>query len=268
MVILEILNNTHTLFEVIMETRKIAEIAITAGEILLSNGAEAYRVEETIAKICSSYGFSGECISNLTGIFISISSPEGELVTSIKRVRQRRVDLYRVELVNSFSRRLMEKTVSYEEAKKILMEINKAPSFNLGVRLMAACMTSFVYTLFFNGTVPDALVALAISLGIYFMFEKISEVGFFQFLQFFMSGFLIGVLSITIQYFLPVIHKDNVITGAIIVLLPGVSLTNGIKDILYGDYVSGIAQLGEAILIVIAMGAGIVTALSLLMNWM
>ncbi|ACL75872.1 threonine/serine exporter family protein [Ruminiclostridium cellulolyticum] len=251
-----------------METRKVAEIAISAGEILLSNGAEAYRVEETIAKVCNSYGLTGECISNLTGIFISITGPEGELVTSIKRIRQRRVDLYRVELVNSFSRKLMENPVSYEEAIRILKDINNAPSFSLGIRLMAASMTSFIYTLFFKGTVPDAIVALMISLGIYFILQKIDEVGFFQFLQFFLSGFLIGALSITVQYILPFIHKDNVITGAIIVLLPGVSLTNAIKDILYGDYVSGLAQFGETVLIIIAMSAGIVTALSLFMKWM
>ena len=251
-----------------METRKVADIAISAGEILLSNGAEAYRVEETIAKICNSYGFTGECISNLTGIFISITGPEGEMVTSIKRVRQRRVDLYRVELVNSFSRRLIDNPVSYEEAKRILSEITNAPSFSLGIRLMAASMTSFVYTLFFKGTVQDAIIALIISLGIYFKLQKIEEVGFFQFLQFFLSGFLIGALSNTVQYLLPFIHKENVITGAIIVLLPGVSLTNGIKDILYGDYVSGLAQFGEAMLVIIAMSAGIVTSLSLFMKWM
>ncbi len=251
-----------------METKKVAEIAVTAGEILLSNGAEAYRVEETISKICNSYGFSGECISTLTGIFISITGPDGEMVTSIRRIRQRRVDLYRVELINSFSRGLMENPVAYEEAKRILGDITNAPSFNLGIRLMAAGMTSFVYTLFFKGTIPDAIIALIISLGIYFILQKIEEVGFFQFLQYFLSGLIIGALSVSIQHLFPVIHKDNVITGAIIVLLPGVSLTNGIKDILYGDYVSGLAQFGEAMLIIIAMGAGIVTALSLFMKWM
>ena len=251
-----------------MEIKKVAEIAVSAGEILLSNGAEAYRVEETISKICNSYGLIGECISNLTGIFISITGPDGETVTSIKRVRQRRVDLYRVELINSFSRGLMENPVSYEEAKRILGDITNAPSFNLGIRLMAASMTSFVYTLFFKGTVPDAVIALIISLGIYFILQKIDEVGFFQFLQYFLSGLLIGALSVSIQHLLPIIHKDNVITGAIIVLLPGVSLTNGIKDILYGDYVSGLAHFGEALLIIIAMSAGIVTALSLFMKWM
>ena len=251
-----------------MEIKKVAEIAVSAGEILLSNGAEAYRVEETISKICNSYGLSGECISNLTGIFISITGPDGEMVTSIKRVRQRRVDLYRVELINSFSRGLMQNPVSYEEAKRILTDITNAPSFNLGIRLMAASMTSFVYTLFFKGTVPDAIIALIISLGIYFILQKIDEVGFFQFLQYFLSGLLIGALSVSIQHLFPIINKDNVITGAIIVLLPGVSLTNGIKDILYGDYVSGLAQFGEAMLIIIAMSAGIVTALSLFMKWM
>ncbi len=251
-----------------METKKVAEIAVSAGEILLSNGAEAYRVEETISKICNSYGLTGECISNLTGIFISITGPDGEMVTSIKRIRQRRVDLYRVELINSFSRGLMENPLSYEEAKRILTDITNAPSFNLGIRLMAASMTSFVYTLFFKGTVPDAIIALIISLGIYFILQKIDEVGFFQFLQYFLSGLLIGALSVSIQHLFPIINKDNVITGAIIVLLPGVSLTNGIKDILYGDYVSGLAQFGEAMLIIIAMSAGIVTALSLFMKWM
>lgn len=251
-----------------METKKVAEIAVTAGEILLSNGAEAYRVEETISKICNSYGLTGECISTLTGIFISITGPDGEMVTSIRRIRQRRVDLYRVELINSFSRGLMENPVAYEEAKRILGDITNAPSFNLGIRLMAAGMTSFVYTLFFKGTIPDAIIALIISLGIYFILQKIEEVGFFQFLQYFLSGLIIGALSVSIQHLFPVINKDNVITGAIIVLLPGVSLTNGIKDILYGDYVSGLAQFGEAMLIIIAMGAGIVTALSLFMKWM
>jgi len=251
-----------------MESKQVAEIATCAGEILLSNGAEAYRVEETIIKICNSYGLDGECISTSTGIYISVISPDGEMVTSIKRIKQRRVDLYRVELINSFSRGLHNNPLPYEEAKKTLKEIYNAPNFSLGVRLMAACMTSFVYTLFFNGSIFDALTAVVISFGIYLMLEKISKIGSFEFLEYYISGFIIGIVSLTVNFFIPEINKDNVITGAIIVLLPGVALTNGIKDILYGDFVSGTAKFGEAILIIIAMGVGIVTALAIFMKWM
>jgi uncharacterized membrane protein YjjP (DUF1212 family) len=47
------------------------------------------------------------------------------------------------------------------------------------------------------------------------------------------------------------------------ILTPGVAITNGIKDTLYGDFISGIAKLGESILIICAIGAGIGAALSL-----
>lgn len=251
-----------------MESIKVAEIATSAGEILLSNGAEAYRTEETIKMICTSYGLEGECISTSTGIFISVTAPDGEMVTSVKRIKQRNVDLYRIELINSFSRDLNNNPKSYEEAKKILNEIYNAPNFNLGVRLMAAGMTAFVYTLFFNGTIPDALISIVVSLAIYLMLEKISRIGSFQFLEYYLSGFIIGIVGLASQYLIPGISKDNVITGAIIVLLPGVALTNGIKDVLYGDYVSGFAKFSEAILIIVAMGVGIATALSLFMKWM
>lgn len=251
-----------------METKKVAEIATSAGEILLSNGAEAYRVEETIKKICSSYGLKGECISTSTGIFISISDHEGEFVTSVKRINQRRVDLYRVELINSFSRSLEINPLSYEEAVIKLKEIYNAPNFSLLVRLLAAGLTSFVYTLFFNGSFLDAFISIFLGFGVYLLLEYISKIGSFQFLEYFLSGFLIGAVSLIAQRFIPAINKDNVITGAIIVLLPGVALTNGIKDLLYGDYVSGAAKFGEAMLIIVAMGIGIVTSLSLFMKWM
>ena len=249
-----------------MEAKKVAEIATSAGEILLSNGAEAYRVEETIKKISASYGLNGECVSTSTGIYVSISDAEGEFVTTVKRINQRRVDLYRIELVNSFSRALAEEPLSYQEAKIKLSEIYNAPNFSLGIRLLASGMTAFVYTLFFNGGIWDALVALIIGLGIYLILEYISKIGSFQFLEYYLSGFIIGAVSLGVGWLFPEINKDNVITGAIIVLLPGVALTNGIKDLLYGDYVSGFAKFGEAMLIIVAMSVGIVTALSILIR--
>ncbi len=47
------------------------------------------------------------------------------------------------------------------------------------------------------------------------------------------------------------------------ILVPGVPLTNGIKDIIYDDFMSGIVKFGEAMLVVTAMGAGVATALTL-----
>lgn len=52
-----------------MKLREVLDIALEAGEILLRNGAETYRVEESITRICSAYGHSCEAIVLPTGIF-------------------------------------------------------------------------------------------------------------------------------------------------------------------------------------------------------
>jgi len=244
-----------------LEVNKVIDIALTAGEILLGNGAESYRIDETVAKICLSYGVTAECLSMSNGILLSVVGCDCSQNTAMKRVRQKHVDLYRIELINAFSRELETTPLSYEQAKKRLQEIDQAPNFSLHIRTMAACMTGFIYTLFFNGTLPDAFVSILICLAIYRMLEKVAELGFFQFMEFYFAGLAIGGASILAHTILPEINENNVISGAIMILIPGVTLTNGIKDALYGDFFSGLAKFYEAMLVVTAVCAGIATAL-------
>jgi len=246
-----------------MDAEQVLEIALSAGYTLVRNGAETYRVEETIERICKAYNLKCECMVTGKGVFISVVDEKGEKVTSLKKIRTTCVDLYRIELINSFSRNLQINPLSYEEAKNMLKAIDHAPYFSFKVRLFAASMTSFIYALFFNGTIYDAIISAFISIGIYYMLDKVTKVGFFQFFEFFFSGIIIGAVSIMAQNLLPFVNKGNVIIGAIMILLPGVALTNGIKDVIYGDFMSGMAKFGEAMLIITAVGAGIGTALSI-----
>lgn len=244
-----------------MEVNNVIDIALTAGEILLSNGAENYRIEETVSKICIAYNYNGECIAMSNGILLLIEDSSGGKITSMKKIKDKHVDLYRIELINSFSRKIQKNNVPYPEAKKILNEIEKAPNFTLRVRTIAACMTGVIYTLFFNGTLVDGFLSFLICFITYILFEQVSRLGFFQFLEFFLAGLLIGGLSIFSHFLFPVINYHNVITGSIMILLPGVVLTNGIKDILYGDFCAGMAKFSEAMIVIIAVGVGIGTSL-------
>ncbi|EPY6472325.1 threonine/serine exporter family protein [Clostridium sporogenes] len=246
-----------------MEAKQVLEISLSVGKMLLSNGAESYRVEETIERICRAYNLQCECMVTAKGVFLSIIDDNNEKVTSLKKVKTRGVDLARIERLNSFSRSLQDNPISYDEAKETLKEIDSLPFFSLPVRIVAAGMTSFVYSLFFKGTIYDAIVSTFISMAIYYMLDKVSKVGFFQFFQFFFAGFIIGISSLVAENIFPLVSRGNVITGGIMILVPGVPLTNGIKDIIYDDFMSGIVKFGEAMLVVTAMGAGIATALTL-----
>lgn len=244
-----------------MNAEKIADIALTVGRILLVNGAENHRIEECITRICKSYKANVEILLTSNGLLLLVEDSDSNKFTAIKKVKEKGVDLYRIELINSFSRNIEKEPMNYEDAKKILDDIDKAPTFSFNVRTFAACMTGFIYTLFFNGSFLDGLVSIPVCLITYYIFEKISKLNLFQFLNFYISGVLIGGLSLITQLLFPVINADNVITGSIMILLPGVILTNSIKDIIYGDYSSGSSKFFEAIIIITAVGCGVVTTL-------
>ena len=87
---------------------EIVRIATLAGEILLKNGAETFRVEDTmerVAKACGAYRV--DTFVTPTGVFISIRQENGKTLTGLKRIKKRRISLDRIAKVNEVSRALV-----------------------------------------------------------------------------------------------------------------------------------------------------------------
>ena len=49
---------------------------------------------------------------------------------------------------------------------------------------------------------------------------------------------------------------DKVIIGNIMLLIPGVGLTNALRDLLVGDNIAGLIRLIEAVIMALAIAAG------------
>ena len=56
---------------------------------------------------------------------------------------------------------------------------------------------------------------------------------------------------------------EVIITGAMMPLVPGLSMTQAIRDTMRGDLVSGVARAAEAVLIAVAVAAGVGLVLAL-----
>ena len=56
---------------------------------------------------------------------------------------------------------------------------------------------------------------------------------------------------------------DILIISSIMLLVPGLAITNAIRDTVSGDYLSGVARATEAFLVAIAIAAGIGVVLSM-----
>jgi uncharacterized membrane protein YjjP (DUF1212 family) len=251
-----------------MQTGELMEIALKAGELLLTSGAEIYRVEESVTRICESFGVRCESFVLPTGIFISLKDEQGnDTLTAFKRIRQRTVDLHRIDSVNTFSRSLQGRSTSFDEAMKELTDIGRQKRFNFAARLLASGAASFVFTLLFKGGIGEGIAALVIGMLIYSVREKISEVGFFQFFELLIAGLVAGAAGLLAVGLFPEFNLFKIIIGSITLFLPGVAITSGIKDALYGDLVASLTRLGEAVFTVAAVGAGVALALTIGLKW-
>jgi len=246
-----------------MNINEVLHIALEAGEILLRNGAETYRVEESVNKICNGLGFSCETIVFPTSIFLTVVSPEQISETSARRIKVRTLNLLKIDSVNSFSRNLSLNPISYLEAMKELDNIKALKTYNTSLQLVSASVVTFAFAMLFGGSIEDSFAAMITGLIAYILNVLMLKADYFPFLIHFVLGCVCGILSLLTSFFYVGGNVYIIIISSVILYLPGVSMTNGIRDLLVGDSVSGLTRLGEAILTVIALGMGVGLALSM-----
>lgn len=240
-----------------MELQEVLDIAVDAGEILLRNGAETYRVEESIIKICNGLEHNCETFVLPTGIFLTVYSSGHESETSIRRIKVRTLDLSKIDRINSFSRNILNNALSYEEARNELDDIKKLSSYPILVQIISSMVVAFAYALLFGGTLTDGLISLFIGSFIYLLNLRMLKLGCFPFLIYFVIGFFCGSICMALEFVISEINVYIIIISSVLIYLPGVAMTNGIRDLLVGDTVSGLTRLGEAFLTVLAIGMGV-----------
>ena len=115
-----------------LNRKKILVLALYAAEIMLKNGAETYRVEDTIMRICKSRKIKYvEALVTPTGIHISVdnkNTEEENMLSFNKRIKNRKINLEKVAKVNDFSRKFVNTEMTIKEGMDILREIDDKPA--------------------------------------------------------------------------------------------------------------------------------------------
>lgn len=252
--------------------KKLLVMSVYAGEIMLKNGAETYRVEDTIVHICKSRNYHYvDAFVTPTGIFVSVDNKgldQNEMLSSVKRIKSRNINLDKVARVNDFSRKFVEADITVEEGMEQLREIDELISYPLYLQAFMGGIASAFVALLFGANQFEFISALITSILVTFTTRKLGEMGFTLFLNNILGGSIAALFAILFSYIHPSIHVDRVIIGAIMVMVPGVAMTNAVRDSIMGDLVSGLARGAEALLIAIsiAFGVGFVLQAWILLN--
>lgn len=244
------------------ENKKILDLTIKAGEILLHNGAEVFRVQETMIKIASAYSadnFNVYVLSN--GIFASVDNKQGEVYSvNIRTIPFAPIHLGRVAAVNQLSRDIVAGKYTMDEAFKELDLIRKIPYKSNLSQIFWAGVCSGCFSYIFGGNFYDSIAAFPMGAILYVFLLAMNKKQLSKIMVHIIGGGLVATCGLMFFELGMGSHIDKMIIGGILPMVPGVAFTNSIRDFFNGDYLSGISRLIDALLITfcIAIGVGVI----------
>lgn len=241
------------------------KIAVSIGALLMRNGAEIYRVEESIRRILKSYGYKhSEVFAIPNHLIVTIENEDGEAVTRTKRIYSRSVDFQRVAALNDLSRKLSDHPMPFDAAIKEINYIKQQHGYSTPVTFLSYGMVGMFFTLMFGGNLPDGFVScLAVFLGrlACMQMERFHANTFFITLT---ASFIHTTVAYLSVFSFPSLHLNHIIVGTLMVLVPGVAFMTAVRDIIARDLNAGIMEMMEAIVVATAIAVGSAASLALL----
>ena len=246
-----------------MNEEKLLEIGLNAGKLLLESGAEVFRVEDTMNRICLSFpGVEhAESFVASTGIFLSVEI-DGQSFAKLCRVRNRAVNLECIEQINTLSRKLQVENYTLEQVEKELDDIKNKPRFSNILMILSGAIGAGGFAWFFDGGIKEILISFVIGLIVRCVILLLSMFNLNDFLKNLISSSLIAYMAYIACKWIVRANMNIIIISGIMLLIPGLALTNAIRDTMAGDYLSGLSRAMEAIILAAAIALGVAVVLS------
>lgn len=236
----------------------LVDTAVLAGEIMLESGAETYRVEDTIGHFLGTAGLPhAEAYVTTTGIMATLSAPDIEAITVVRRVKRRTTNMNRIYRVNDVSRKFSGGKIELSQAFCELKHIKEVNQYSRLIKRLGIVMTAAFFCMLLGGDACETLIAAGSGAFLSALMWAGERIG--------LQGFLLDGLNTLLVVFVTMfvchltrapVREDMIIIGCIMPMVPGVAITNAIRDTLQGDYVSGAARILEACMEAAAIAYG------------
>lgn len=240
-----------------METSDILEAAVEAGRIILENGGETYRVEETMSRICNAFDMEdANCVVTTTSIYTSAKDLSGKTYAIVRRIRARAINLDKISKVNDLSRNIQSGNKDIASFRISLTQIDHSTMYPDIVYIVASALAAGFFTLLFGGNWRDFCVACVIGCLIKTasLWQRSIEIN--DFFNNVTGGAIASLIALLAVHFKIASNLNYVIIGSIMLLVPGVQIMNAIRDTISGDLLAGISRAVEALLIAVAIAVG------------
>lgn len=245
------------------ETEQFLNFCCEMGRCLLQNGAEIYRVEEAADRLLAAYGFAGAEVFAIPSCIILNIQDETRNYTKSVRIKTASNNLDKLDRLNALCRRVCQKTPDVEAAFAELRAIVAEPSYPEWVGYLAHGFVALFFTLFWGGHLGDAVIAFACGLLVKATLSYMGRVNSNVFFTYVCASMLLVLPPMLLTYLGCFVHVDKIVIGAIMLLVPGIAITNVMRDVINGDFLTAITRFAEVMIVAMAIAIGIALPFSI-----
>ena len=256
----------HTTPTDLREAYRVLDLALRAGEVLLSGGAGAADVTATVLAIADACGLRHvQCDITFTSISVSYQpTPDDPPVTSMRLVAQRSLDYTRVtevhNLVEDLVERRIDRPVAAGRLRQCVAAAHPYPRWVVagGRALLAAAVAVLL------GAGPGvAGAAFVATVAIDRVNRPLAARNIPIFYQNLVGAMIATGVAVGLVAADAGVQPSLVVAAGIVLLLPGVTLVGAVQDAITGFLVTASARALETFLLTAAIISGVAIALSL-----
>lgn len=235
---------------------------LRAGTMLMSSGAEVYRVEETMTRLGNAIPDIDSCIAyvTVTGIICSVDC-QGQTVTRIARMKDSKRNLSIVNAINDLSRQAEAHHFPLQVISNRLDAIDALPNYSDFTTALWGAIGAAGFVIFFGGTLIEMAFVFVIGLIIRYLSVLLDRIAINPFIVNAFLSLIIAILSVIAHRFYQLADVSTMIISSIMLLVPGLMITNALRDSVMGEPLSALVLLTEAVLIACAIALGAIAGL-------
>ena len=248
-----------------MDYNRILQGILDIGEAMLESGAENFRLEDSLYRMCKSYGCKKYDVYAIpSNIQITIETPDGEIITQIRHIESTELNCDRLDYLNNLSRYVCENKPDADELHEKYLEVMNRKKQHPAAKYFAGVMGGTGFAIFFGCNFMDAIVATVVSLMIVivgkWLSKRESNLMFYNTILAFLSEVII-ILAVRLGIG---DHPDRIMIGIVMLLISALGITNGIRDLLQRDFISGFLNIMNSLLGAAGIVFGIAFAMLIL----
>lgn len=244
-----------------MKTEDLLRVSLDIGEKMLISGAEISRVEDSLRRILAAYKVQRADIFTITSsIVATVTDADGCTITQTRRIQKYNTNLEKLDALNALSREICANAPPLSEIRQALLETEEKNHYPLVAQCLAYALIAGAFSVFFGGTGTDGIAAAGLGVFLKLFTFAVNRTKVNMLFANVAASFSVCTIAFLVTAVLHGLHPDKMIIGNIMLLIPGIAMTNSIRDIISGDSMAGILRFCEALAVAIAIAAGYILA--------